>query len=209
MVIQASHITHLRRFSDNINGNAMDFALLITNFLNGTIARLFSGFLPRISIPGISPSKPSYPPSNNGGISPPTSQGKGHSITIPEHITARFDSVGSPAWGPDGVDNPGGKHFGTDFSARQGTAVYAGFPFTVIQIGTYDDDARYGQYIIGTMGDGYQYYSGHLQNVKVSSGQTVQGGEQIAETNHLNHTHIQLKDPSGNLRDYEKYRGTA
>lgn len=125
-------------------------------------------------------------------------------VTLPlETISARFNDTGSPAW----KNQPGGKHLGTDFSSPNGSAVYAPYAMHVIKIGHYDDDGRRGDYVIGTLLDGTEYYSGHLSNVKVSVGDYINAGQQIAQIGFYNHTHIQLR-VSGALYDFEQYEKT-
>lgn len=131
--------------------------------------------------------------------SPVEQHGNRCNITIPESInpTARFFSTGSPAWTNqhfviDGKDYYG-IHGGTDFVAPQGSAVYAPFDMDIIAIGHYSDSGRYGDYVIATLKTGEEYYSGHLQNVAVTSGQAVKCGDKLGETNLYAHTHIQIK----------------
>ncbi len=126
-------------------------------------------------------------------------KGNRHALTVPEQVNpnARFTSTGSSAWVNqwqgvtiDGV-NMAGRHGGTDYLGPQGTKVYAPFDMSIIATGHYSDAGRFGDYVIGTMGD-LEFYTGHLQNVQVSSG-TIKAGTEIGEMNHLNHTHIQIK----------------
>jgi len=124
-------------------------------------------------------------------------------ITIPEHINSRFNDTGSPAW----KNQPGGKHLGTDFGAPNGSAVFAPYSMNVIRIGEYTDEGRKGNYIIGTLLDGTQYYSGHLKNVLIKNGQYVKAGTRIASVGYYNHTHIQLR-VHGQLYDFELYEKT-
>lgn len=128
-----------------------------------------------------------------------------HLITVPENITARFMDTGSSAWQNQ---FPGtamaGRHGGTDFSAPQGSSVYAPYPMRVIAVGYYPDAGRKGYYVIGILGDGIEYYSGHLQNVKTAPSVTVPSGAVLGETNDYNHTHIQMKR-AGQIIDPEGY----
>lgn len=125
-------------------------------------------------------------------------------ITIPERITARFADRNSAAWvnqiGPLGK----GYHYGTDFGGPNGTPVFAPYALHVIRIGRYDDEGRKGDYVIGTLDDGTEYYSGHLTNVKVKGGEYVKAGQQIGEIGYYNHTHVQLR-VNGTLTDFEAY----
>jgi murein DD-endopeptidase MepM/ murein hydrolase activator NlpD len=126
-------------------------------------------------------------------------------ITRPERISARFMDTGSPAWRNQWPGTPmAGRHGGTDFAAPPGSPVYAPLDMRIVKIGFYGDSGRYGYYVIGTLGDGLEYYSGHLQNVKVKEGDYVQSGDQIGQTNALAHTHIQLKR-NGQIIDPEGY----
>lgn len=123
-------------------------------------------------------------------------------ITIPEHINARFDDTGSPAW----ANQPGGKHLGTDFGAPNGSNVYAPWDMTVVSTGSYKDEGRRGNYVIGTLNDGTEYYSGHLGDIAVKPGDKVHLGQKIGQIGYYNHTHIQLRI-NGQLSDFEKYGG--
>ncbi len=133
--------------------------------------------------------------------------GKRALITIPETVNNHFDSRGSPAWvnqqGPLGK----GYHYGTDMGAPNGSAVYAPYSGTVIKTGHYDDDGRRGDYIMLTLADGTEYYSGHLANLRHKTGDFVAAGTQLGEIGFYNHTHIQLRI-GGVLSDWEKYAST-
>lgn len=122
-------------------------------------------------------------------------------ITLPtENITARFNDTGSPAW----KNQPGGKHLGTDFGAPNGSAVYAPYAMHIIKLGIYTDEGRKGEYIIGTLDDGTQYYSGHLLGTRVKVGEYVPAGYRIASIGYYNHTHVQLR-VNNQLYDFEQY----
>lgn len=121
-------------------------------------------------------------------------------ITLPEKINARFNDTGSPAW----KNQPGGKHLGTDFGALVGSAVYAPYDMHIVKLGAYTDAGRKGDYIIGTLGDGTQYYTGHLSGTLIKSGQFVKAGTRIASIGFYNHTHIQMR-VNGALYDPERY----
>jgi murein DD-endopeptidase MepM/ murein hydrolase activator NlpD len=130
----------------------------------------------------------------------------GRLVTIPENIGATFHATGSPAWigqwaGTDMED----QHGGIDFRGNEGTDVYAPYAGIVIRKGHYSDSGRFGDYIIMTLADGAEYYSGHLKNVKVQGGDSVKAGTIIGQTNNLNHTHIQLK-VHGKIQDFLEYR---
>jgi murein DD-endopeptidase MepM/ murein hydrolase activator NlpD len=124
-------------------------------------------------------------------------------ITVPEHINARFNDTGSPAW----RNQPGGKHLGTDFGAPNGSAVYAPYNLHIVKLGAYHDEGRKGDYIIGTLDDGTEYYTGHLTAARVKPGDYVRAGTQIASIGYYNHTHIQLR-VNGELTDFEQYEKT-
>lgn len=119
-------------------------------------------------------------------------------LSVPEQINpnARFHSTGSPAWVNQfaGTDMAG-QHGGTDFTGPIGTSVYAPWDMTIIALGHYSDEGRYGDYVIGTPDNDktLEFYSGHLQNVQVTNGQHIGCGDKLGEMNLYNHTHIQIK----------------
>jgi len=126
-------------------------------------------------------------------------------ITRPERITARFHDTGSEAWKNQWRGTPmEGQHGGVDFSAPAGSAVYAPYAMKVIAVSYYADSGRLGWYVIGTLPDGVEYYSGHLGSVNVVAGNSVLAGDQIGVTNEYAHTHIQMKR-RGVLIDPEAY----
>ncbi len=186
----------------------------IAQFLNGiyralaVIGALFGGGS-TASAPAVAPgtegsgTRTAPPPSSGSGRAPTRSDapnGKRCRITMPESINARFNDTGSAAW----AKQPGGRHLGTDFGAAVGSPVYAPYPMSIVAVGHYTDEGRYGDYVIGHLVDGTEYYSGHLQNVKVGAGDVVTCGQQIGSTNIYNHTHVQLR-VNGTLTDFEEY----
>ncbi len=147
---------------------------------------------------------PQVPPTETKAPAPPApASGKRHPITIPEHINARFNDTGSSAW----KNQPGGKHLGTDFGAPNGSAVYAPYNMHIIKLGAYGDEGRKGAYIMGTLDDGTEYYTGHLSAPLVRVGDYVRAGTRIASIGYYNHTHIQLR-VHGTLTDFEEYEKT-
>ena len=97
-----------------------------------------------------------------------------------------------------------GQHGGTDFSAPTGSAVYAPYAMRVVAVGYYPDAGRKGYYVIGTLADGVEYYSGHLAAQETSANTNVEKGAVIGHTNEYAHTHIQMKR-AGVLIDPEQY----
>ncbi len=141
----------------------------------------------------------------------PVRTGNRHLVTIPEKVTASFHSTGSGAWLGQWEGTPmENQHGGTDFAAPSGTPVYAPYAMKVIAIGFYPDEPRRGYYVIGTLGDGVEYYSGHLNNVLVKRGELIESGTQIGQTwawwaeAGRPHTHIQMKR-NGKIIDPEAY----
>lgn len=125
-------------------------------------------------------------------------------VTDDMNVSADFYATGSPAWA-----GQGGMHYGVDYSAPQGSPVYMPFDCSFVMWGRYDDPGRMGDYIICIFGDGIEYYSGHLDAyAQFQPGQIIPAGTMVGTTNVYNHTHIQLRDPSGNLLDFEDYFNT-
>lgn len=106
-----------------------------------------------------------------------------------------------------------GQHGGTDFAAPAGSTVYAPYAMKVIAIAYYGDEGRKGWYVIGTLGDGAEYYSGHLNNVQVKRGDLIDAGTPIGQTwdwwgdAGRPHTHVQIKI-RGQITDPEQYFAT-
>lgn len=120
-------------------------------------------------------------------------------VTDAMTVSADFYATGAPAWN-------GGIHGGVDYNAPHGSPVYMPFDCAYTMTGHYDDPGRYGDYLICHLMDGYEYYSGHLENVQpFSEGQVITAGTLIGFTNELDHTHIQLRDTAGNLIDFQHY----
>jgi murein DD-endopeptidase MepM/ murein hydrolase activator NlpD len=149
--------------------------------------------------------------SGGGQSTEPVRSGNRHLVTIPENPTAHFHDTGSSAWVNQWKGTPmQGQHGGTDFAAPSGTPVYAPYAMKIIAIGYYPDEGRRGYYVIGTLGDGVEYYSGHLNNVLVKRGELIESGTQIGQTwawwadAGRPHTHIQMKR-SGGIIDPEAY----
>lgn len=137
--------------------------------------------------------------------------GNRHLVTIPEHVTASFYDTGSGAWIGQWKGTPmEGKHGGTDYAAPSGTPVYAPYSMKVIAIAYYPDSGKRGWYVIGTLPDGAEYYSGHLNNILVKRGDLIESGQQLGQTwdwwgeAGRAHTHIQIK-VRGAIVDPEKY----
>jgi murein DD-endopeptidase MepM/ murein hydrolase activator NlpD len=68
-------------------------------------------------------------------------------------------------------------HYGLDFSAPQGTPIYATADGTATTAGNAGNG--YGNYVVLNHGYGYETLYGHMVRVKVSSGQAVKRGEII------------------------------
>lgn len=87
-------------------------------------------------------------------------------------------------------------HWGIDFDCPDGCPVYAPFDMTIISLGYYDDAATEGEYIQGTLCDGYVLYLGHMRDrMPFTVGQFIRAGTPIGFTNKLDHTHAQLAPP--------------
>lgn len=124
-----------------------------------------------------------------------------HPVTTIRNVTANFYSTGAIAW----KNQPGGQHYGTDFSANAGTPVFLPFDGKLIARGYYADTGRMGDYLIFTLEDNAELYLGHLDDpISVPTGTDVKAGTIIGKTNEYNHTHVQLR-LGGQLSDFEAY----
>jgi murein DD-endopeptidase MepM/ murein hydrolase activator NlpD len=134
-------------------------------------------------------------------VSMPAPMGGKARVTEEMAVNAGFYATGSPAWA-----SQGGVHYGVDYGAPQGSPVYMPFDCVYTMTGHYDDPARMGDYVMCHFMDGYEYYSGHLQDTQpFAPGQVIPAGTLIGFTNEYAHSHIQLRDPGGALVDFEAY----
>lgn len=182
----------------------MHFFALIAQLINGVLNAISAvGFLNKLSNNLPSTTVTETKRTDQGDFTPdnPDVQKTLHGrckISIPETINpnARFHSTGSSAWRNQFPNTSmAGQHGGTDFTGPQGTAVYAPWDMTIIATGHYNDEGRFGDYVIGTPDHDktLEFYSGHLDNVRVSTGDHITCGTQLGKMNLYNHTHIQIK----------------
>jgi hypothetical protein len=131
-------------------------------------------------------------------------------VTPTMEIGARFDTADCATWG----FQAGCRHWGTDFLGAEGTPVFAPFDLTIIALGEYGPGPTWGQYVQGTLADGYVFYAGHLEGrAAMRGGDTLPAGAVLGFTNGLAHTHIQLAPPGntgacaqdGSCVDFERY----
>jgi hypothetical protein len=126
-------------------------------------------------------------------------------VTEAMSVSADFYATGSPAWA-----SQSGMHYGVDYNAPHGSPVFMPFDCRYLMTGYYGDAGRMGDYLMCyIVQDGFEYYSGHLENVQpFAPGQIIPAGTPIGFTNEYAHTHIQLRDTSGNLIDFAAYYAT-
>ena len=135
-------------------------------------------------------------------LSQPIAQGHKSVVTREMSVNAGFYDTSSSAW-------VSGMHNGVDYGASHGSPVYMPFDCIYTMVGHYDDAARMGDYLMCNLLDGYEYYSGHLENVQsFGDGQIIPAGTLIGFTNEYDHTHVQLRDTGGNLIDFQEYYET-
>jgi murein DD-endopeptidase MepM/ murein hydrolase activator NlpD len=134
-----------------------------------------------------------------------------HGVTDDGRVNpdARFYTVSCAAWG----GQPNCQHWGTDVLCVDGQPVYAPYDLIYSTTGSYpenDEAHRMGQYVIGVLPDGAEFYSGHLRDaLAAQSGQRIPAGTVIGRCRaDLGHTHIQLRMPGGQLADWERYAAT-
>lgn len=179
----------------------MSIFTIIANFINAILA--FMGAKPDIKVTG-----PDTTYTGGEQTSKGQKSGNRCMITIPEHINNHFFDTGSDAWVNQVFTVKGktyrGIHGGVDMGAPNGSPVFAPYDMHIVAIGHYNDSGRMGDYVIGNLNDGTEYYSGHLANPRVNVGDDVKCGEQIAEIGYYNHTHIQMKQ-GGEVIDPEEY----
>lgn len=124
-----------------------------------------------------------------------------------------WQGFGSNPWG----SQYNGMHLGTDYTGKQGDNVYMPFDCSFSSTGFYDDNSRYGHYLVCYLTDGTLFYSGHLEDViQPQPGEIIPAGTIIGHMSYLNHTHIKLEPPgspspcegSGTCIDFEEYYAT-
>lgn len=137
-------------------------------------------------------------------------QGAKSNVTPTMEVGAHFDTRDCGSWG----FQVNCQHWGTDYLAPEGTPVLAPFDMTVIALGEYPPGPTMGQYVQGTLPDGYVLYLGHLEGRQpMIVGDTLPAGTLLGFTNSLAHTHAQLAPPGdvgacaqdGSCVDFEVY----
>lgn len=131
---------------------------------------------------------------------------KKHKVTDSMIVNAAYNDINCAYWsfqnGPLGAC----QHLGTDFSVMQGEPVYIPFDCRYVTTGFYDNPSMYGYYVICILEDDYEYYSGHLADaIHLQSGALLKAGTIIGYGNYMVHTHVQLRDPHGNIVDFLEY----
>lgn len=116
-----------------------------------------------------------------------------------------FDAVNCNAWG----FQAGCQHWGTDVHVDVDAPVFTPVDCTYITTGHYSDPSHAGDYFMCTTYDGFELYLGHLSNGKhMTVGDFIPAGTPIGYGCSCvsgPHTHIQLRNPNGNLTDFMKY----
>lgn len=134
-----------------------------------------------------------------------TKQGRIVEVVPGMEISAPFDMVDCNYWG----FQAGCQHWGTDILVAADAPVRTPVDCTYLMTGNYSDPSHAGDYFMCTTYDGFEYYSGHLLNgVHMTPGDYVPAGTIVGYGCTCvggPHTHIQLRDPNGNLTDFMKY----
>lgn len=130
--------------------------------------------------------------------------GKLHPVTATQVINAHFTDKNCTWWG----FQAGCQHFGTDYRLDDNEAVY--LPVTsafIIQDAYPENTALAGQYVMFRTNNGYELYFGHLKRaLTANAGDIVAAGTIIGYgRKDLLHTHVQVRDPQGNLMDFEDF----
>lgn len=140
----------------------------------------------------------------------PTSESKKHPVTSSMVVNASFTSVDCGLWG----NQPGCQHLGTDYAGADGDPVYASFDGRYLGTGAYAPGDPtcprcLGQYVIYRLADGSELYFGHLKDaIQLQPGDPITAGTALGRIRgDLAHTHVQLRDPQGQLADFEQYYG--
>lgn len=146
---------------------------------------------------------PTTPDDKGEEVTPqPIESGNKFPATPTMAVNANFYTKGN-VWC---FQSPTCQHMGTDLIGPEGTPVYLPFTGKVYYRGYYPNDPLLGYYFGFILADGYEYYSGHLKNpIDINVGDVVQAGTKLGEMNSYNHTHVQMKDTSKTLIDFEEY----
>lgn len=128
-----------------------------------------------------------------------------HSVTDRDEVNpnAHFWTVDCDAWS----FQTGCQHFGSDYLGADGDAVYAPRDLTYQMTGAYPEGGpTAGQYVIGLLPDGCEFYTGHLRDALLAQpGAFLPAGTVLGYIRaDLAHTHIQLRC-GGVLMDWETY----
>lgn len=130
--------------------------------------------------------------------------GKIHPLTATGVINVGFYEVNCNYWG----FQPGCQHFGTDYRLADGEAVYLPVTSAFIMHDAYPEGGpTAGEYVMFKTPDGYELYFGHLKNaLNAKAGDIIPAGTIIGYgRGDLAHTHAQVRDPHGNLFDFEQF----
>lgn len=116
-----------------------------------------------------------------------------------------FYAISCDAWG----FQANCQHWGTDIHVDANAPVFTPVDCTYIMTGHYSDPSHAGDYFMCMTYDGFEYYSGHLKDaISLTPGDFVPAGTIVGYGCTCvsgPHTHIQLRDPAGNLTDPMKY----
>jgi murein DD-endopeptidase MepM/ murein hydrolase activator NlpD len=130
--------------------------------------------------------------------------GKVHPLTATGVINVGFYEVNCNYWG----FQAGCQHFGTDYRLADGEEVYLPVTSAFIMHDSYPEGGpTAGEYVMFKTPDGYELYFGHLKNaLNAKAGDIIPAGTVIGYgRGDLAHTHAQVRDPNGNLFDFEQF----
>lgn len=135
----------------------------------------------------------------------PTTFGGRHTVTDRNEVNpnAHFWTVDCSAWS----FQTGCQHYGSDYLGDDGDAVYAPRDLIYQMTGSYPEGGpTAGEYVIGLLPDGCEFYAGHLRNARQGQpGELLVAGTILGYIRaDLAHTHIQLRC-GGVLMDWEQY----
>lgn len=124
------------------------------------------------------------------------------SSTVPTPFDPKFFKVSGYGYGALDPDYASGVHEGIDYGLPSGTALYSPFAGTVVA----QWNGGYGNQVKVRLDNGYEISFAHMQSFSVSTGQRVNPGDLLGESDSTGnstgpHLHVEWRTPGGKPMD--------